>query len=294
MLNRSSHSIGQGRLPDFLIIGAKKAGTTAIGRYLEAHPEVFMTPRMEVHFFDKNYDKGLDWYRERFSGATSERALGEATPDYLNNPEAVSRMGRSLPHVRLIAVLRDPVARAYSHYWMHRSRGRTSLEFREAIESFPAYLERGRYLQQLVQVCEIYPRESLLVQIFEKAMADPVERYRETCRFLQVDDRVIPSIVGRRIGPYTTFRSLRVRDRANRLIRDGSPIKRTAGKVMARLNNSRNASYPPMDDALRADLEARFAEDNAALARWLGQDLSIWSTHMDGPVVIADAVDSTN
>src|SRR5688572_14326389 len=115
------------RLPDFLIVGAMRSGTTSLHKYLQAHPDVFVASGKEVHFFDRRYGRGLDWYRSRFAGVTTERVVGEATPAYMYDENAIARIAHDLPDARLIVVLRNPVDRAYSHYWRNRSRGRENL-----------------------------------------------------------------------------------------------------------------------------------------------------------------------
>jgi hypothetical protein len=127
-------------------------------------------------------------------------------------------------------------------------------------------------------VCEEYPRESLLVQIFETTIADPLGAFREVCLFLDVNDGFVPDNLGRKIGAYTTFRSLRVRGiYKSWLGEDSGPVRRHSAKAIAKLNSRRDSSYPPMDDGIREELAELFAEDNSALATWLGQDLSEWS-----------------
>src|ERR671919_2133494 len=107
------------RLPTFLVIGAMKSGTTALINSLGKHPDVFALPS-EIHFFDRFHDRGLDWYRERFAKARGQGAVGESTPEYMYLPHARERIVRDLPGVQLIAILRNPVERAYSHYWHNR------------------------------------------------------------------------------------------------------------------------------------------------------------------------------
>src|SRR4051812_42429120 len=107
------------RAPDFLIVGAAKAGTTSLAAYLAEHPDVFMARRKELHFFgrEKEYRRGWEWYCSHFEGAGDARAVGEATPDYMWRERAVERIAQDLPKARIIATLRHPVDRAYSHYW---------------------------------------------------------------------------------------------------------------------------------------------------------------------------------
>ena len=133
-------------LPSFLIIGAQRAGTTSLFRYLLAHPDVAGPSGgdaavwwvKETHFFDEKYSKGLDWYRSFFPlDATRQRRrkrghdllAGEATPYYMFHPAVPARAAATLPDVRLIALLRDPVERAYSHYQMMSRTGREKLDF---------------------------------------------------------------------------------------------------------------------------------------------------------------------
>ena len=83
------------RLPNFLIVGAMRSGTTALARYLGAHPDVFVAPEKEIHFFDRYYDRGIGWYEDRFSRDESEIAIGEATQSYMYDPLAIERMPMS-------------------------------------------------------------------------------------------------------------------------------------------------------------------------------------------------------
>jgi hypothetical protein len=271
-------------LPNFLIIGAMRSGTTSLARYLDAHPEVFLAPQKEVHFFDRHYDEGLDWYRRQFSGASGQRAIGEATQSYIYDEPVPARMAATVPDARLVAILRNPVDRAYSHYWLNRAQGREPLEFAEALTEEPkrisgpnwgirlgrSYLDRGRYLGQLRRVCDHYPRDSLLVVLFEDLRDDPAGTYECVCRFLKVDDSFRPSNLGDPINPAVEFRSMRLRDLSQRFPgRLGAAI----GRV-----NVRKADYPKIDPALRKELLARFEDDNAELAAWLNRDLSVWSS----------------
>ena len=271
------------RLPDFLIIGAMRSGTTTLARLLQAHPDVFVPPVKEIHYFDQNFDKPLEWYLDWFREADGARAAGEASATYMAEPQAPARMADVVPEARLVAILRDPVDRAYSHYWHERKLGRESLGFGEALEAEPqrtatdkvlprlrfAYLERSRYLAQLRRVCEHYPRESLHVLILEEFQRDPQTHFRTICGFLGVDEAFVPADLGRVFNRYAEPRSARLM-RAARGI-PWRPLRRAVDRA-----NVRRFGYPPMDPGLRRELAGRFAEDNRALAEWLGRDLSVW------------------
>src|SRR5680860_1100775 len=146
------------QLPTFLIAGGMRCGTTSLNAYLREHPEVSVGQPKEVHFFDQNYERGIDWYLQHFPGSDNSKAVGEATPAYLYYPEIAERIATTLPDVRILVLLRDPVDRAHSHYWHNRSVGREKLNFADAIASEPkrldrspeyrarySYVDRGRY-----------------------------------------------------------------------------------------------------------------------------------------------------
>src|SRR5947209_8592328 len=119
-------------LPNFLILGAQKAGTTALYAYLRWHPEITGPSFKEVSFFDRHYARGERWYRAHFP-ARRRPFVGEASPSYLFHPLVPERVARLLPDARLVAILRNPVDRAFSHYQHEVSLGREPLSFEEAV-----------------------------------------------------------------------------------------------------------------------------------------------------------------
>jgi len=268
-----------GRLPDFLIVGAMRSGTTSLARSLERHPDVFLPPTKEVHFFDRNFDKGLSWYAAHFRSASGYAVVGEATPEYMYDEEARRRMSATLPEARLIAILRDPTDRAYSHYWHERNLGRESLSFEQALEAEErrlqdedpvtrcrfAYAERGFYLHQLRALEETHGRSAMNVVLFEDFVSDPHTEFRRVASFLGVSDHV-PDAVERNWNPTKLVRSQGARRLARKLPK--GPLRRL-GLHMTVTGDS----YPPMPSALRAALCERFRESNRDLGTWLGREL---------------------
>lgn len=185
-------------LPDAMIIGAMKCGTSSLHNYLAQHPQVIPPLRKEVHFFDMNYGRGESWYRANFGRAGEPGLNFESSPYYLYHPLAPERASRLVPQARLIVLVRDPVRRAYSHYWHERDKGREKLSFEDAVAAEPdrlgidaerlargeiersaahqhfSYLGRGRYAEQIERWLRFYPRERLLCLRFEDLAADPL------------------------------------------------------------------------------------------------------------------------
>jgi hypothetical protein len=205
-------------LPDFLIVGAQKAGTTSLYSYLRRHPGISGPFWKEVSFFDRHYARGIAWYRGHFPTVARhayakgrhelDLIVGEASPSYLFHPLAPERVAALLPDVRLIALLRDPVERAFSHYNHEVALGREALSFEDALAReeermrgelermeadqryFSAawwthtYLARGRYVEQLERWLAVFPRERLLVLASEKLSTDPGDTYARALEFL--------------------------------------------------------------------------------------------------------------
>lgn len=195
-------------LPDFLVLGAQKAGTTALYAYLRWHPGITGPSWKEVSFFDRHWWRGEAWYRGQFPLRPGKRLVGEASPSYLFHPLAPERARSLVPDAKLIVLLRNPVDRAYSHYQHEVALGREPLSFEDALAaeeertrgeverlvSDPrafsrawwghTYVARGRYAEQLERWLEAFPREQLLVVATEELGERPAETYARVLRFL--------------------------------------------------------------------------------------------------------------
>lgn len=220
-------------LPHFIIVGAQKAGTTSLFYYLSQHPRVHAGVTKEVHFFDggtdpavDTYARGVEWYRCHFplESSLGESGLtGEASPLYLFNPLAAGRIHKIVPETKLIAVLRNPVDRAISHYFHERNRGREPLGLFEALHAEderirPAlecdrykdfafihysYKNRGCYHLQLKRYFSYFPRQQLLLLSAEELFADPQTSLGKVFNFLEIEDRcgdfdLLPKNIARR------------------------------------------------------------------------------------------------
>lgn len=280
------------QLPSFVIIGAMKSGTSTIATMLDSHPDAYLVPNKEVYFFDRDdfYARGVDWYRERFEGASGQRAVGEASPSYLFFPKAVERMAAVIPDAKLVAILREPVSRAYSHYGHERFYARESRTFAQAIDDELSgrpdpggpfwYVDRGRYLPQLQRVVDRFPRSQLLVLLMDDLNRDPAGTGREVFRFLEIDDTIEPSPERQRVNPYreNRFPAAWRFMMKHRLWRRLGPLR----KPVLRLFIRDEVRQPPIDPDVARRLAETFAADNAALGEWLGRDLSRWSVAPSG------------
>ncbi len=265
-------------LPDYIIIGTQRGGTTSLYFYLTEYAGIFSALHKEVHFFDDHYFQGLSWYRAQFPTALQKYAYerirkrpfvtGESSPYYLFHPHIPKRIFEALPEVKLIVLLRNPVDRAYSHHWLATSEGREKLSFEKAIKGEAerlagerekllanehyisynhrhyAYLSRGIYVEQLQQWMSYFPKEQFLILKSEDLYRDPVTIVRQTLEFLEVPGTML--------------------DEKNEFKQYREPTPR----------GYRNKEKPPkMDPELRKDLVEYFKLYNARLYELLGRDL---------------------
>lgn len=251
--------------PDFLIIGGNRCGTAALYEYLCGHPCFAPSFHREVHFFERHFTKGLRWYRAHFPSrlykyyitrTTDKRFItGEATTYYIFHPHAPHRIKEVVPRAKLIALLRNPVDRAYAQYHQKIRKGHESLSFEAAIEAEPerlkgerekmlaseaynsfnyrhySYLARGIYVDQLAHWLKLFPKEQLLILRSEDLRADPCGVLKGVLKFLELPD--------------------------------------WEPKVE---NNYGQAEYPKMDPRMRKRLAEYFKPHNKRLYEFLGRD----------------------
>lgn len=201
-------------LPDFIIIGAQKSGTSSLHHVLTNHPDVYIpegevfffdvddadqhpdffrapagTP--EAHDFDRDFEMFARWYRSLFASAAPGQRIGEDSTTYLASRLAPARIHRLLPDVRLLVVLRDPADRAYSHYWHGVGTGRSTLPFERQLRERPGnLLERGHYREHLERYLALFDRERVHIVLFEDFIADSQRATDEACAFLGLDGSV--------------------------------------------------------------------------------------------------------
>lgn len=274
----------QAVLPSFVIIGAMRSGTTSLASWLREHPDVHMPAQKELHYFDRQYELGIDWYADQFKGALGEPAIGEATPNYLYEATALERLAHDIPAARVILLLRDPVARAHSHYLHRYARGGETLSFDDALRAEPerlasddpvvrahySYADRGRYLEQIRRVERLFPAEQISIHLFEDLRDRPSTIFRMVSDFLGIDSSVPPAVVGRQANAYQQFRSLALR-------RATSSWPKPLRDLLGRLNRVPPARYPDVSAAALERLNELYTPERAALAELLRRDLHEWA-----------------
>lgn len=203
-------------VPDFIMCGAMKCGTSTIHGILRKHPDILM-PNKEIGFFDidnmlqhndftfkkngkwyfqnieNNYHKFWDWYSAQFVGEHKNKVIGEDSTTYLASPRAAQRIAIQNKKVKIIIMLRNPVKRTYSHYWHLFRSGRATLSFEDTLLYNPyEILSRSQYFEQLKVYFDLFPRENIKVILFEDFLKDKKATLNEICDYIGIDSSQLP------------------------------------------------------------------------------------------------------
>ena len=289
-------------MPNFLIIGAMKSGTTALYYFLEQHPQIYMSPVKEPNFFCSGGQESWDSesvtriraYQHLFKGVSDEKAIGEASHCYLYEPQAVARIQQHLPDAKLVAILRNPVDRAYSHF-LHMVRNGTEplTDFVQALReeetnayqnrSLQDYVGRGRYYAQLKRYFDAFDRKQLKVYLYEDLTNAPIDTLQDIFRFLGVDDSFVPDVSLRRnVSGYPKYKTLDKFLSRPSSVKDALKVYLPA-RLRWRLSKAfddlktRNLVQPPaVQPEVRRQLVEVYREDILHVQELIQRDLSGW------------------
>jgi Sulfotransferase domain len=273
--------------PNFIVIGPGKSGTSWLFEVFGAHPAICMSSAKETMFFESEYDRGLSWYRKFFRDcgcAKRSHAVGEISNTYIFDPQVPGRIYETFPQMKLIATLRNPIERAFSHYLFERRNGTLGDSFEDAIVQRPDLLSRGLYDQHLQPYFDRFPAEQIRVLIYDDLKADVVSYAESLWNFIGVEALEDQAVLHRRILGASEARS-RIAARlfvgAGRLVRRvGFPelVTKVKGSAISKL------LFRPLDKSkhqLKAETEQQLTEyyraDVAHLSARLNRDLtSLW------------------
>ena len=296
-------------MPNFLVVGAAKSGTTSLYQYLNQHPEVYMSPVKEPHFFafegerlrfpSPGSEKGINLksvtdeskYRALFEGVSGERAVGEASTSYLYYPGTAERIKHRVPEAKVIAVLRDPAERAYSTFLALTLIGREPFrDFSRALEVEEERVEAGWehiwhyknvgfYHAQVSRFFETFGRDRVQVHLYEDLNADPLGVMRGIFGFLGVDEGFVPDTAFKHnISGVSKNRFL------SRMLRQRHPVKDALKPFFPKAFRQRLVSglqkrvivRPPFPREERSRLVEEYTGDIRKLEALIGRDLSGW------------------
>jgi hypothetical protein len=318
-LEASAQALRGGRLPDFLLVGAPKAGTTALHAALAQHPGLFLSPVKEPKYYlcgdspppayrgpgDAHSNREWIWQRQRyvdlFGDAADDQPAGESTPFYLYNRDARRRIASDLPNARLVAVLRDPVDRLYSN-WMHlwadglepcgdvvEAVSREQERIDDGWAPFWHYRGLGMYGRQLDDLFQHFPSEQVLVVRYRSLVDDPHQTLNRVCRFLDVAEDVVTEIPAGNSKPFV-HPSVRTK-LLGPVVRAGAAAgqflppqawRKVSRPIVGQLHQRGNAARPRLTAEQGEVLRKPFLDDIDLLEEITGESYDDWRSHRDG------------
>ena len=300
------------KLPNFLIIGAAKSGTSSLYDYLKQHPQVYMPVTKEPNFFVfeglnlppfsgsadsqtlykrlyKHSITNIDGYQELFQGVSQEKAIGEASVRYLYFPQAAERIKKYIPNVKMIIMLRNPIDRLYSHYLMMKVRYRLEpLSLAQAIEQEEKriynnwgwdwhYVRVGMYYNQVKHYLNLFKSEQIKVFLYDDFCTNPLGIFQEVCQYIGVDDTFVPDMSKRNRKAYWP-RSFMLDWLLNSSNQFRTSLQRLLPEevyqhVISHGKRLNSASIPPMSPDIRTKLAAVFKKDVLKLQELIHREL---------------------
>ena len=292
-LGRHAHAnrkTASGRLPDFLAVGPPRTATTWLHRLLRGRVNLAERSK-ETRFFDDRFRRGLDWYAQHFEHARAGIPTGEMAPTYFHNRAARRRIADSLPRVKIIVSLREPVERLYSLYRLKLSAGLLRGSFLESLRGDPEMIESARYVFHLSDWLRLFGREQVLVLIYEDLLNEPAQYAARIFDHIGLPRENLPAdefapihaSESLRLPRHPVWKKLAIQARDTMFVHGFARPRRLLRLLRARrlleIAIERNGlAIPPLDPELRASLRKQFESEVEGVEGILGRALAIWKT----------------
>lgn len=276
-------------LPTFLIIGSSRSGTTSLYHQLREHPDIYIPDHKELNFFSNHWHKGIDWYSEQFSDCSEVSMIGEASTTYTwPSPHDIpARIHQTIPKVKLIYIIRNPIDRAFSHYQYNKYRGNESRTFIKALKEVPLYLSASDYLMWIKKYLVYFHETNFHLMFLEDLYNNPSVTIKDCYSFLGVDNNFVPKSINIKTNKSINLENpmyFRIMKYIYRNIR--KPVdKLLSEQTKAKLRDSfhlilSTGEKPDMSNQEREFLLDIFTEQINYLEIFLGKDLDIWNENI--------------
>lgn len=285
--------------PNFLCVGAAKSGTTTLAEILRQNPNIYLPEYKEVHFFDNNehYKNGLKWYYKEFEKASKKHKLiGEMTPSYLYMDYVPQRIAESLPDIKIIIILRNPVDRAYSQFKMNLRREFENQTFLNALDDesirinkdyknkiLYSYIDRGYYSKQITNYLKYFNKDQIFICLFEDFMKNQVETLKNIESFLDVESFQYDLSIHKNKESKSRVKWFRKyiqnNNKLRNILKKIVPSYRLRRKMSSSLNllNQTDFKYKKLDQKIKENLYNTYYKDEIEeLEKVIGKNLNKW------------------
>ena len=197
--------------PNFFLVGWPKSGTTWLYNCFKEHPDVYVTNRDTVHYFSLNYHRGIKWYEKFYQDVKKERLITDLTPNYALDPKCAKRISEFNKDAKILFILRNPIKRAFSHYWHQKKKGRIDYTFEDTLhysnlgnfDMYQLFIRPGFYSEFLKPYFDIFDKKKLKIILFENLKDNADSFLKEIYAFGEVDNKFKPSILNEKINTAT-------------------------------------------------------------------------------------------
>ena len=275
--------------PNFLVIGAAKAGTTWLYSCLYEHPEIYLPDIKELHFFSYEdvYQKGFNWYESNFRNVTVEKAVGEVSPSYLPFESTAERIYTYNPDIQLIVILRNPIDRAYSHYCMAMRTNKVEKNIERGLSLDSPYVQWGLYHDQITRFMQLFPRNQIKVLLFDDIKSNPQFLLKDVYSYLNVDSAFLPKSAFQVKNPQRSMPKYpKIYKSLKGIYNDLSVNSDIANKILTQLRYrgyfdlfhriNRGSSFPKISEEKKMKLADFYDGDVSELSKVINKDLSSW------------------
>lgn len=271
-------------LPNFLGLGAQRAGSSWLDKQLRSHPDIYLPEKCkEVHFFDRYYNRGVDWYRNFFIHAhNSYKYTGEITPMYLYDASVPKKIYDLIPDCKFLVILRNPVNRAYSQYCRFIQRNGNKYTFHEYLTEKEDAVQRGFYYIQIMRYLDFFPIDNFLFLIFEETMKNPGEALEKIAAFLAIDVNGFDvHLSTRKVNASYKVRFPGIQKMISQMIKFFEHnnlywIMKFARSLGLKRVGKKYIDFPKLLPDVRIELMKVYEADINSLEKLLKRDFSIW------------------
>ncbi len=282
-MTSKNSKVNNNKKVNFIIAGAAKCATTWLLECLREHPEIFAPPQ-ELRYFSYNYEKGEEWYEEKFKGADANQIAGEKSPSYMVDPDVPKRIYKYNQDIELFFILRDPVERAYSHYCMLLRGGKLSREIEKELHRDSRMVQEGLYESHLKRYSTFFSEDQMNIMLYDNLVDEPGTFIQKVFGKLGVDSEFCPDLVDKKYHDRKGIpRSRLIYDTAVRMIGFLRSLDHRLGDIVKAIRTSTVASifhtivstgkFPNMNDELRKDLYEYYREDIQKISQRVEIDL---------------------
>lgn len=266
-------------------IGPQKAATTWVYQCLAEHPEIACPPEDTIHYFDIFYTKGRNWYSRFFKNAKRGQKLFDPTYTYIRSPWVPERIYKENPKAKIVICIRDPIERAFSHYWHEKKKKNISFEFGDVLTNydlFSSWIEPGFYAKHIERYLDYFPREQILCLRFQMLKEDNEGFLHRLLSFFEVNPSHKPSVVKEKVNEAGERRTVanqvwkRIRSKLHRLGQDFLVDKIQANPLFGRWIADRYEYEAGVQADIRRELEEICEPEVRRLEALLDLDLSYW------------------